>query len=271
MAENRFDPAEYWERRLAGDYGLGAVGYIGLGEGFNRWMYAVRRRVFRDSVNASLEGANRRELHVLDVGSGTGFYVDLWRELGVVDVTASDLTARAVENLRSKVPEMSVQQLDIGDEAITVAGAPFDAISVMDVLFHIVDDERYERAIVNLAGLIKPDGLLIMSENLVPSDERREHVVSRSQEEVVRQLNRAGLQVTLRRPMFFLMNQPISSTSRALRVWWHNLIRVAERSERLGWVVGATVFPAELALVRNAGSAPSTQILVCRRRTPANP
>ncbi len=70
-----FDPRAYWEKRLAADPTLGGVGYITLGEGFNRWMYAVRRevtmrmmrRLVPDPANAS----------VLDVGSGTGFYIGL--------------------------------------------------------------------------------------------------------------------------------------------------------------------------------------------------
>ena len=42
-----FDPKRYWEDRLEGTYSLGGVGWFGLGEGFNRWMYSVRRHVFR--------------------------------------------------------------------------------------------------------------------------------------------------------------------------------------------------------------------------------
>ena len=41
-----FDPRGYWEQRLSEHYTLGGVGYLGLGEGFNDWMYRVRRHVF---------------------------------------------------------------------------------------------------------------------------------------------------------------------------------------------------------------------------------
>ena len=37
----------------------------------------------------------------------------------------------------------------------------------MDVLFHIVDDDRYMRALSNLASLLNVGGVLLLSENLV--------------------------------------------------------------------------------------------------------
>ncbi len=108
-----FEPERYWSERLEQTYSLAGVGWLGLGEPFNRWMYAVRRRVFRRTIRASvdLEGAR-----VLDVGSGTGFYVGLWRELGVADITGSDLTGVAVERLRYLFPEVRFEQLDISGD-----------------------------------------------------------------------------------------------------------------------------------------------------------
>ena len=85
-----FDPERYWSDRLEQRFSLGGVGWLGLGEPYNRWMYAVRRRVFRRVIRDRLDLPRAR---VLDVGSGTGFYVSLWRELGAGAVTGSDLTA----------------------------------------------------------------------------------------------------------------------------------------------------------------------------------
>ena len=48
----------------------------------------------------------------------------------------------------------------------------------MDVLFHIVDDDGYVRAIANLHSLLRPGGMLILTENLVHGDwHRGEHQV----------------------------------------------------------------------------------------------
>jgi SAM-dependent methyltransferase len=97
-----FDPEQFWEGVHVRHSGLVAVGYTELGAGFNFWMYRVRKRVLRRALRRarlSLEGAT-----VLDVGSGTGFYVRRWLELGAARVSGIDLSATAVEALRAQFP-----------------------------------------------------------------------------------------------------------------------------------------------------------------------
>src|SRR4051794_18000568 len=84
-----FDVRQYWETRLERRGGLDAVGWAGLGEGFNRWMYRVRKRVFEREVAPRL--ADREHARVLDVGCGSGFYIDRWLEAGVRDVSGCDI------------------------------------------------------------------------------------------------------------------------------------------------------------------------------------
>ena len=263
-SETKFDPQDYWEERLSERYTLGATGWSGLGESFNRWSYAVRRVVFGRIVRDVL--ADRGSLRVLDVGSGTGFYLHAWRRLGVADVAGSDLTAAAVAGLGTRFPGVPVHQLDIGDEGAQPQGAPFDAISVMDVLYHIVDDDRYERALRNCARLLKPGGTLILSENFVASRQPGSHQVNRTADVIEGILARADLVPVLRRPVFFLMNTPVGSASRLLRAWWQLVMKLAPRSEVIGWMLGAGLYPLEVALATVLRDGPSTKILVCRRR-----
>ena len=111
-------------------------------------------------------------------------YVDLWKSVGVADVVASDFSEVAVGNLRARFPDTRVVQLDITSLADhpELDDSGFDIVSAMDVLFHIVDDEAYERAIRNLLGLLKPGGFLVFTENLLQgATQRGEHQVSRSQ------------------------------------------------------------------------------------------
>jgi SAM-dependent methyltransferase len=256
-----FDPERYWSDRLEGAFSLGGVGWLGMGEAYNRWMYAVRRRAFRRAVGGRVSADAR----VLDVGSGTGFYVDRWRELGVRDITGSDLTAVAVERLRGRFPDLSFHKLDITTTALPELGR-FDAISAMDMLFHVVDDQGYERAIANLAELLAPGGVLVLTENLVHrSSPRAKHEVDRRLEEVTGLLSRAGLTIESRWPLFVLMNTPIDSESAFLRRSWTAVNLLVRRGPRYGWTVGALLFPVELALVRLLKEGPSTELVVCRK------
>lgn len=258
-----FDPNRYWEQRLTDAYTLGSVGWSGLGESFNRWMYAVRKRVFRRVVRESIDDLS--DVRVLDVGSGTGFYLNAWRELGARDLTGSDLTSTAVKRLRAAFAGIPIHQLDIGGGPEQLPDDRYDIVSVMDVLYHVVDDQRYAQALHNLSRLVKPGGKLILSENGLAQTQIGIHQVSRSRSHVEGTLREAQLIPVLQRPIFFLMNSPIDSDSRILHRWWSTVVRLSARNEVLGWSLGAAVFPLELALVRLASTRSSSKIIVCQR------
>jgi SAM-dependent methyltransferase len=260
MMEGKFDAERYWSHRLEQRFTLDGVGWIGLGEPFNRWMYAVRAQVFRRVVRATVDVPHAR---VLDVGSGTGFYLGLWHGLGAREIVGSDLSGVAVDRLRARFPAMSIEQVDVSEGSERLEG-PFDAISAMDVLFHIVDDDAYARAVGNLAGLLAPGGVLVLSENLLHGNTvRGEHQVSRSLREVEGLVRSAGLVVERRSPLFVLMNTPVDSDSPVLRTTWRALRSLAGRG--FGGAAGALVFPFEVALTRVVSEGPSTEIVVCRK------
>jgi SAM-dependent methyltransferase len=266
MAE--FDPRNYWEHRLTETYASGGVGYGGLGNAFNDWLYRVRRHVFLRQLGPVARG--RPGLRVLDVGTGTGFYVDRWHEVGVRSVTGSDLTDAAVTRLRERYPRDEFVRFDAGAGEHPFEARRFDAISAFDVLFHIVDDARFENAFKTLFELLEPGGILAFSDNFLHAGTKRTtHQVSRSLADIVTTVEGAGFEVVRRRPMFALLNAPVDSRSRVLHASWRLLSGTASRSETLGRFAGALVFPLELALVARLREGPSTELMLCRRPEPA--
>jgi SAM-dependent methyltransferase len=258
-----FDPERYWSERLAKSYSLMGVGWLSLGEPFNRWMYRVRRHVFARVARPLVAG--QADASVLDIGSGTGFYVQRWQELGVPDITASDLTDVAVSGLGSAFPSVECLQLDAAGELPAALNGRFDVVSAMDVLFHIVDDAAYERAIGNLGRLVRPGGHVILSENFLHGPEQRgEHQVSRGLDQIERLLVDAGLEPVSRVPMFVLMNTPVDSPSALQRRVWDLIARGAARGPRGSQGLGAVLYPIELALVSAVREGPSTEVMVCR-------
>jgi SAM-dependent methyltransferase len=263
VTSRTFDPAAFWEERLQ-RFDLAAVGYLGLGLRYNEWAYRVRSVVFRRLLRkADLDLGSAR---VLDVGSGTGFWVDEWLRAGAAQVVGSDLTRVSTERLTKAFPAAEVVQFDLSAEPPFRPGS-FDAVSVFDVLFHIVDDDLYRKALMNIASLLSDEGYLFLSENFLHDPARRgEHQVSRSLTEIEQLLDEAGLEIVTRRPMFVLMNAPLDSKSAVLHRMWHRLQRLVKRSETIGAVVGALLFPFEITLVSIVREGPSTEAMVCRRR-----
>ena len=254
----------YWERRLGEAFSLDGVGWRGLGEPYNRWMYRVRRRLILRRMSPLLPTG---PFDVLDVGSGTGFYIERWRELGARSITGSDITDVAVERLRNRFPGLTFVQLDIGGQLGSLEGRQFDVVSAMDVLYHIVDDVAYHRSIQNLGQLVRPGGLLVLTENFLHRPAVRAEVqVSRSLEEIEQLLGRAGFVLVERRPVFVLMNTPIDSSRRLHQGAFGVLARVLGRWPRVGGTIGATLAPIEVALASLLHEGPSTEMMVCRQR-----
>ncbi len=263
-----FNTKDYWEKRLTRTNGLAGVGYAGLGGSFNGWMYRVRKHVFRNAL-AQYKNQLKNE-KILDVGCGTGFYVQRWRELEVTDITGVDLTDVAVKRLHEAFPDYTFKQADI-----TAPNAPFEiesfgAISAFDILFHVVDDELFLQALKNIYSMLKPDGLFIWSDNFLK--ERKElakHQICRSLDEITNQCHHIGFEIVDRRPMFYLMNAPVDSDSRILRKNWHIIQKYITKTEWLGWLYGASLFPLELLLLSLASEGPSTEMMICRKKTGA--
>jgi SAM-dependent methyltransferase len=260
-----FDPEQYWEGMHQQNRGFAAVGFAGLGVGFNNWMYRVRRVVVGRALRrtaVSVKGSN-----VLDVGAGSGFYVRTWLELGAAHVTGIDLSETAVEGLRAEFPRATFVRDDITEPSEATRSRRYELVSAFDVLFHIVDDDRFLRAIENVADLTRPGGHLLLSDNFLHGPAiRGRHQVSRSLAEIDAALAGAGFETAARLPMFFLMNTPIDSQSRLLRFSWRVVSGICYRSHRVGAVLGGLLFPLELLLTAVAQEGPSTELVVCRRR-----
>jgi SAM-dependent methyltransferase len=253
----------WWEERHRHHRGFDAVGYAGAGQDYNAWLYRVRRRLFRRHV-ARLAG---RSSSILDVGSGTGFYLQLWREAGAGEVAGSDVSETAVRGLRERFPGTRIERFDIAGSALELPQGQFDVVSAFDVLFHLIDDVAYRRALRNLAHLVPPHGMLVISENFRRRGPRRfaSVQVNREEEEILEGLGEAGFEVVERRPMFVLMNAPACGGGPLLHAWWQRAHRLLTRRPRAGAILGAALYPLELASLRFVKRAPSTELAICRR------
>lgn len=260
----KFDAKNYWEKRLQGNYDLHGVGLIEWGEQFNLWLYRIRRRFFLKTIQQ--HGVEQGK--VLDIGSGTGFYLECWRDLGREDIHGMDLTDVAVQKLRKKFADMTIHCGDIGEHPIEAMDHTFDAISCMDVLFHIVDDEHYAKAFQNIASMLKDEGLFIFSDSWLKGDDiRGTHIVHRSRTFVAKLLEQAGFDVVEVHPMFILMNAPVDSHHPILRAWWWCLYQVSARFHRVAGILAAMLYPLEIMLLKLASSdGPTTKVIVCRKR-----
>ncbi len=262
----QYVPKQYWEERLKSNDGLLGVGYTRLGRRFNGWMYRIRRQVFlREARRAGAANA----ASVLDIGSGTGFYIDCWQELGARQITGLDITSVAVERLAQRYPAHAFHELNIAaPDAPAQINAQFDAISLIDVIYHIVNEDDFHRALANIQALLKPGGVFIFCDFMLHAPPLREqaHVRQRTLNEVQAALDAAGLVIERRVPFFVLMNQPVDSRNPLLKLYWKGLSFTASLHDLLGGALGALLYPLESLLVAALRESPSTELIICRKR-----
>jgi SAM-dependent methyltransferase len=212
---------------------------------------------------------------VLDIGSGTGIWVEFWRGAGAQEVVGVDLTDAAVAGLRGRFPNGTFVQADIGAQSLPVSGA-FDVVSAMSVLLHITDEPRFQQAWTNIAGALGSGGYAILIEPVVahqwwgkPFDENS-HSKARPLSAYTDACHLAGLELVDIRPATVLLANPIDARSRlAFRLlfwWWAALEALVRGNEGRGRFVGSVLGRIDAPLRRLLPNGPSAKLLLVRRQ-----
>lgn len=196
MAE-RYQPAEYWSERLAGQYDLRGTGHISYSRGYNEWLYRAKRRALRRAIRPVAPGAA-----VLDLGSGTGWVVQELLAVGL-RVEGCDITALAVERLRERFPQATFFQTALGADPLPRADGAYDLVTALDVMYHVTDDAAWEAALREAERVLRQGGLLVTSDGLGREDHMPgPHVRFRSRTRWEEAAAAAGLRIERLDPYF---------------------------------------------------------------------
>lgn len=256
----------YWEERLKKDYSLGGVGCLPVSRYYNYWLYKMRQHQLRKTLKKLNISRNSQ---CLDVGSGTGFYIEQFLQNGYTHITGSDFTSVAFEKLKEKFPSLEIWNMDIGSN-MSEPAHNFQLVTCMDVLFHIVDDAAYDNAIKNLSGFLEKDGCLILTENFTPYIRDRVHIYDREQRHVIALLKQHGLEIKQTYSPFIFLNPPMQSNNKFL--WWISDIRisvlktfVALRMSKINWLIGMVLYYLDRSLLAIGIKGSGTSMIICKK------
>ena len=266
MADDPQKRMSYWNERLRCHWGPEGVSSVVYGRQFALWRYRVRRLVFRRLVKRLFR--RRDSLSVLDVGCGTGFYLGQWQAMGIRTLAGLDISEWAISQLSRAFSEATFYHADIAAPALPLPAGAFDAISAIDVLVHLVDEESYLRALRNLHSALKDGGYLLYSDCFFHGKEKvfEDYWKGRSLDKVAAAMADCGFEVLERVPLSILMSPPTDTGYRhQMEKLWETAMVPVRRSERTGFVVGAMLFPLELLLVSCLRESPAIEIMVCRK------
>ena len=275
----QYENDRYWTQRLEREFTLAGVGHAGVGLAFNRWAYKVRRRVLLRALkdlNIPIEGSR-----LLELGFGTGFYLDLWRERAVKQVIGFDITEIAVNAARERFGSGATAAwrfnkadigapLDLGD-----ATGKCDIATAFDVLFHLVEDKNWNGALDNITRALKPGGHAVIFDKYQQVENAISHVRRRTLNTYRDALEKRGFEILTVKPIFFLMNSPTDlrgAGKLAFKTSW-SLVKTPYKigkhvglGEMLGGAMGAGLYVPELMLSRMFLNGPSTKLLVARKK-----
>ena len=150
-----YKPKEYWEKRLESQPNLKGVGCAGFNETYNKYLYSLKASALDKILNKysiTIKGKS-----ILDVGCGTGFFVDYYNKKGAKKITGLDITEVSVSMLKERYPACNFQVADISNPNINLE-EKFDIINAFDVLYHITDDSKFETATNNISSLCAGGG-----------------------------------------------------------------------------------------------------------------
>ncbi len=119
------------------------------------WWHAVLRSLVVNALSGRLPAGAR----LLDAGCGTGGMLEfLQAKNGDLEMTGVDAADAAVSHCHQR----GLASVQLGSvEALPFADAAFDAVLSLDVLYHAgVSDDR---ALVQMARVLRPDGLLVLN------------------------------------------------------------------------------------------------------------
>ena len=250
----KYEPEKYWQERLSRNFSLGGAGHTGLGLEYNKWLYKARIRALNKLIKE--ERMNPWGKQVLDIGCGTGFYIDYWDRLEVAGVVGLDITEVSISRLATIYPKYKFIRADITAKALELKGE-FDIITAFDVLFHIVDEDKFEQAIGNIRRFCHKKTLILISDCFLKESRplgfhENYRTIHRYQEV----LESNGLRIVRIIPIFFIMGN-------------HKVRRILSLGNRLGlpgrlmnYLLGGSLYLVDGIILRYVKDSPGTKLLL---------
>lgn len=155
-----YRPKTFWNELLSNSFDLRGVGHFRLSNEENLKMYQEKEKIIRDELpknNIIINGNSS----ILEIGCGTGYWIELLRSFGVKNYTGNDIADVSISTLKQKFPEYNFLLGDISE--IPLPGKAFDLAMMIDVTQHITDDGKFNKGLNNVWQSLKPGSYFLVT------------------------------------------------------------------------------------------------------------
>ncbi|MFC1865760.1 class I SAM-dependent methyltransferase [Chloroflexota bacterium] len=272
----KYEPENYWQERLSKNFSLGGVGHSGFGQEYNKWLYKARIRALNKFVKNGCINPQGKSL--LDIGCGTGFYIDYWERLGVTNIVGLDITEISISRLSVIHPGYRFLRADITADNLELKNG-FDTITAFDVLFHIVEEDKFEQAISNIRSNSHQNTRILIMDNFLswhrsPGFHENDRTFDSYQEV----LEKNGLEMKYMIPIFYFMGTPIDLAAvknrlrrTTLRYSWFLTSRLISLGNKMrlpgrimNYLLGGFLYILDGIVLKYAKDCPCTKLLLAQ-------
>jgi SAM-dependent methyltransferase len=285
MTDTIYDNPSHWKElhvRFPGS--LRAVGRSGLSESYNRYKYRSEERTFSAALKKIIFSSRKNDLQVLDIGAGTGYWLNVIRNHAGPSVkdmrySAMDLSENALETLKKNIPEAICIVANAGTAPPESYSMQYDVVMSNYCLHHITDTAQFNNALQLAVNSVKPGGWLLIMDCLidrkyspfyeVDADSYKGSGLSRPLRWVDEACENKNMRrVYMSEPVSFLMNNVLEADSvmgyRSRQLVWKILHRLYKIEWLSRWLM-PLVYPFDRFLKsRNKGY--STRLVVYQKQ-----
>ena len=101
---------------------------------------------------------------ILDIGSGSGHWIDFYSSLGAREVVGMDVSTTSCAHLKDKYSTHATVAIRHGKAADVIPGidGEFDVVNAIGVMFHVVDNREWEQTIHAASAALRKGGIFII-------------------------------------------------------------------------------------------------------------
>lgn len=137
------------------------------------WNDVAWKKEFTHSVSLSLlRESLPLDSRILDFGCGYGRVCQDLVQAGYRDVVGVDSSSEMIRRGQEQYPHLTLEAL--GPSGLHYPASSFDAVLLIAVLTCIPEDHGQQSLMASLQSLLRPGGLLYISDYLIQSDERNQ-------------------------------------------------------------------------------------------------
>ena len=170
-----YDNSDYWVRIHQDLGGLRAVGWPDLSEEFNRLKYyseATSVLETLESVARAFRADGRTKVRIMEIGAGTGYWLDLvekfFRDAGLeVELTALDISQEALDRLQARKPGLTPVREDLKTVDPDRFSGRFDLVMAFYVLHHLPRTSNHLNALRLAARSVAPGGRFVLMDPIL--------------------------------------------------------------------------------------------------------